>query len=302
MTAIALNTTDTVNRLYDEADVSVVSGNVSDKVKYKLIDTAKMAEAAIDYAAMDSSLYTDKKPTRMHVKDIRPDRNRVANAYTNGKEMGLNSYVIPGTRNYEIFLDSVLDRHDKFGEYLKEEYGTPQRANETLKETIYHEKIHDKLQFGKLKTKYVQAKNPFIVENLKVSKEYARDMMKKVGVGYMADDEGFLEIIASELVSRRAVEGLTELTKENVLRNKSNYRVHTEKKANGVSTYDKDTEKAAYVLDTLGFNDTFQFYGACIDNPKLHRKYIELFYAYNGQNLSENRGKTIQMVPYMKAA
>lgn len=317
MTAIAWNTIDTVNRLYDEADVSV-HGNINGNVRRSLIDTGKIAHAAWENAMIEEGLYSDYKSTEIFVENHGYDGNGLLNGYTDGKRIGINEAIVPGTRGYEEFIKTIKLSDDPTSGLLRDIYSTRDGAYDALKETIYHEDGHNKTQLKKLKTKWNTSKRTFVDAVRAETRNYVSDLLdtrlnSKINLagreytGKSLKNEMKLysgnfdikEFLAA-VISTGPIEGSNQLTTENVMKNKSNYQIHREKKESGINTYDKFTEAAAYALDSMGFDNGLQFYRSWVDNPGIMKTYIRKFFEYNGQNLPQNR--TIQMVPGQMAA
>ncbi len=317
MTAIAMNTAERTRRLFDEADVSVW-GNVSGNVRRSLIDTGKMADAAWENAMIEEGMYSDYSPTDIFVENHGYNGNGLLNGYTNGKKIGINEAVVPGTMGYEEFIKTIKFSDDPISGMLRDIYSTRDGAYDALKETIYHEDGHNKTQLKKLKTKWNTSKRTFVdavrVEtrnyisdlldtslNSKINlagREYTGESLKNEAKLYSGNFD-IKEFLAA-IFSTGPIEGSNQLTTENVMKNKSNYQIHREKKENGITTYDKFTEAAAYALDKMGFDNGLQFYRSWIDNPGIIKTYIRNFFEYSGQGLPQNR--TIQMVPGQMAA
>ncbi len=302
--------------LFEDSFVNV-EGNVSSELKDNLKLRTRLANAGMENAMREEGMLSTDDATNMYLVDIKTDvKNGILNASTNGKRMKINTSIIPTTRYYEMLLDTIPDRYDDWTIRVKDIYGNVENAWYNVEETIQHEKWHDKLQLNKIKKRNGKvAKKTFadaLEEDLQFyfkdlargyglnskTKNHYMKSMEKLESRYMKDEnlrsqfDDFGSFLAF-MYFTPMVEGINQLTTENFENRKSNYQIHKNKKTNGLTTYDKFTEAAAYALDKMGYDNALQFYSDWVENPGLMKSYIHNFMNYRGQDLQENRNDNV---------
>ncbi len=267
--------------LYDDTDLRI-DGDITPEGEAVLKDTYRRIGAATNNAMRKVGLYATGTGTEVISTDYIPAEDGLIGGYTDGNVVGINQGMIPGTRHYGKFKEWVHRQQGRLGRYLYDKFGTDDSAIEALRYTSGHEKLHKSTQLNPMKT-----------ADGKVTPVFAKELLKTLTERYESGLPKWAKWLAP-LMARSTyvplIEGLNEVTTENVMNGETTYTVR-QKRATGPTTYDKFAAAAADSLYRIGVEERMDgnysgmdFYSDWADNPgKFTNRYIDGFFSASGK-------------------
>ena len=292
-----------MRNLRDETDVLMTGESIEPEAENFLRVTYRGNTAASKNAMRRVGLYpTDGDTGILMAETIDPDDGLIG-GYTDGRVVGINTNVVPGTRQYGRFRERIKRVQGQFGRYLYDKFGSYDLAAESARYTLGHEDLHKKTQLNPMK-KYDGKKSPVfrdeLVDNL--TERYRQNLPKALR---------WLAKPLAHMSYRPLLEGLNEVTSENVFNGESTLSVR-QKRGNGPTTYDRPAAAAADSLYRIGVEEKMDrsyngmdFYSDWADNPgKFMNRYINGFMEGLSKSYADN-GMMMEISPachYLKAA
>lgn len=254
-------------RLFEERVVEV-DGPVSDKTKDWLGEKLRSISAYARYAMEEMGLYSRHDGTEFLKADpIEPDSRGLYGGYTNGFRKAVNAYIVPLTKYYGKFQDWLKGERGKIAEYLYDNFGTPEKAEESTEYILTHEELHDLTQIWEMETENGEVIKPF-QEKLwnELVGRYERNLPKGLKP---------LAYIFARLSFTPLLEGMNEVCTENILNGKTADQVRMAR-SKEPTVYDKYTKDAAQVLFDMDLEPGYEVLDVYRDPGKLKlRRYID---------------------------
>lgn len=211
-----LETRRLLGELYSDGSPEIV-GKIEGKPKGTLKRAFRKAKGQVIGYLLDHGLekYVNalKRDIPLYVRNLRSDDNGIEQAYTNGREIGVNEKVIPGTDLYSRLMDRLESSRNPFSRYL---YKKLSRPAENLSEALAHELHH-----------LYQIESGFDRELYHATREYVRERLPK-----------HIRPFADHIAMKLTVDMLEGVTEASTLQSEGlSYRGALKKLENDPSTY-----------------------------------------------------------------
>jgi hypothetical protein len=148
----------------------------------------------------------------------------------------------------------------RFGRYLYRKFGTPKSAERSNRDTFTHECVHDYAQLRKTRTSDGKKADSF-------AEVLYRDLRRRFERN-MPTGTKWLAPLFANYTFRNVLEGLTEVTTENIMDGKGARQIYNERQSRP-TTYDvfaKDAAEACYDMGLEPGNEGMDLYRRTAEN------------------------------------
>ncbi len=265
MVALAeLDAPEKLGRLFGGVRLEVEGNGIDDQTRDYLDGMYRSGETAVLFKMEDTGLYpTVRRRERLVAERIEPTLSRgLVEGYTDKERSAHNLYTVPGTSEYSGLRRWISGLGGRFGAYLYRKFGTPKRAEMSNRKTFVHESVHKHAQLRETRTRDGKKADPF-------AEVLYRNLIRKFERCLQTGKEWFAPYLAA-FASRNVLEGLTELTTDNITEDKSAMQVYRERRSMPITTYDPlaaDAAEACYDMGLQTGNEGLDLVGRTAENP-----------------------------------